>query len=71
MLHVVPALSHSHSALRRHNVDEILVVDSEQQKVHWLTLADGDYKPTRQSRLIELGAAELETTIRWPAGGQG
>jgi hypothetical protein len=49
-----------------HDVDEILIVDPDDQKIHWLALADGDYKPIEQSRLIELGPAQLAKLIRWP-----
>ncbi len=47
-------------------VDELLVIDPDEQKIHWLALADGDYRPIEQSRLIELGLAQLAKLIRWP-----
>jgi Uma2 family endonuclease len=54
-----------------HEVDEILIVDPEQQQVHWLALAgDGRYEPIQSSRLIALGQAELQAAIHWPAGAQ-
>lgn len=50
-----------------HKVDEVLIVDPGQRKVHWLGLgADGEYKPVQRSGLIELGAAELGNRIDWP-----
>jgi len=49
-----------------HHVDEILIVDPETRKVHWLALADGRYEPIERSSLIELGPAELEQRIDWP-----
>lgn len=54
-----------------HHVQEILIVDPDQQRIHWLTLAGGDYRPIQRSRLIELDAAELQAAIRWPGGAQG
>ncbi|HEY1689695.1 MAG TPA: Uma2 family endonuclease [Solirubrobacteraceae bacterium] len=49
-----------------HDVDEILIVDPDTRKVHWLALADGDYKPVEHSSLIELGPAQLAEQIDWP-----
>ena len=49
-----------------HGVDEVLIIDPDAQRVHWLALADGDYKPIEQSRLIELGPTQLAKLIRWP-----
>ena len=49
-----------------HHVDEILIVDPDTRKVHWLALADGRYEPIERSSLIELGPAELTQRIDWP-----
>jgi Uma2 family endonuclease len=49
-----------------HEVQEILIVDPDARQVRWLALADGDYKPIEQSRLIELGPAQLAKLISWP-----
>ena len=49
-----------------HHVDEILILDPDTREVHWLALADGEYKPIERSALIELGPAELEQRINWP-----
>jgi Uma2 family endonuclease len=50
-----------------HNVDELLIVDPQEHRVHWLGLrADGDYRPIERSTLVELGAAELAERIDWP-----
>ena len=49
-----------------HQVDEVLIVDPQEQRVHWLALADGQYVPVEHSGLIELGAAELADQIAWP-----
>ncbi len=54
-----------------HDVQEILIVDPEQQQVHWLALdGDGRCEPIQSSRLIALGLAELQTAIHWPAAAQ-
>jgi Uma2 family endonuclease len=40
-------------------VDELLIVDPQQRRVHWLGLgADGEYRPLELGGLIELGAAK-------------
>jgi Uma2 family endonuclease len=50
-----------------HNVDEVLIVDPATRKVDWLGLTDGEYKPIKQSSLIDLGAGDLTEQIDWPA----
>ena len=48
-------------------VDELLIVDPQERRVHWLGLGpDGEYQPLETSELIELGAAELADRIDWP-----
>jgi Uma2 family endonuclease len=48
-------------------VDELLIVDPQERRVHWLGLGpDGEYQPLEISGLIELGAAELADQIDWP-----
>ncbi len=48
-------------------VDELLIVDPQERRVHWLGLgADGEYRPLERSGVIELGAAELADQIDWP-----
>ncbi|HEU0249432.1 MAG TPA: Uma2 family endonuclease [Solirubrobacteraceae bacterium] len=49
-----------------HGVDEALIVDPEQRSVEWLGLINGRYEPIARSRLIELGADELDDTLDWP-----
>jgi Uma2 family endonuclease len=49
-----------------HRVDELLIVDPAERAVHWLALADGDYRPIEHSSLVELGIAELDQQIDWP-----
>jgi Uma2 family endonuclease len=51
----------------RRGVDELLIVDPQERRVHWLGLGgDGEYRPLEVSGLIELGAAELADRIDWP-----
>jgi Uma2 family endonuclease len=47
-------------------VDELLIVDPQDRIVSWLGLESGENKHLKQSRLIELGAAELAARIDWP-----
>jgi len=51
----------------RHAVDEVLIVDPQEQAVHWLALTGGDYGPIERSGLVDLGPAELVVRIDWPA----
>jgi Uma2 family endonuclease len=50
-----------------HQVDELLIVDPQQQAVHWFALQAGEYHPVQRSGLIDLGPAELQGRIDWPA----
>lgn len=48
-------------------VNELLIVDPQERRVHWLGLEpDGEYRPLQTSGLIELGPAELADGIDWP-----
>jgi Uma2 family endonuclease len=47
-------------------VDEVLVVDSEEQMVHWMALKAGQYVDIERSGLIALGPVELAEQIDWP-----
>lgn len=49
-----------------HDIDELLIVDPRERRVHWLALQDRDYKPLQRSALIELGPAELADKLTWP-----
>jgi Uma2 family endonuclease len=49
-----------------HQVDEVLIVNPQDHTVRWLGLSGGEYRPLEQSRLIELGPAELAGQIDWP-----
>ncbi len=49
-----------------HNVDEVVIVDQAERKVHWLALAGDGYSEVQRSSLIDLGPAELSQRIDWP-----
>jgi Uma2 family endonuclease len=49
------------------DVDEVLIVDPGERKVHWLELAGGKYRHVQRSGLIELGPDELSGRIDWPS----
>lgn len=50
-----------------HDVDELLIVDTDARSAHWFALTDGEYAAVDRSRLVHLGAAELAAAIDWPA----
>jgi Uma2 family endonuclease len=51
----------------KHAVGEVLIVDPQERRVHWLALqASGDHQPLERSSLIELGPNELSERIDWP-----
>lgn len=49
-----------------HHVDEVLIVDPTERTIHWLGLADGEYRELQRSGLVDLGPAELAQRIDWP-----
>ncbi len=49
-----------------HAVDEVLIVDPSDHTVHWLALADGEYREVQRSGLIDFGPGELAERIDWP-----
>jgi Uma2 family endonuclease len=49
-----------------HEVDEVLIVDPAEHKIHWLALTDGEYREVQRSSLIDLGPSELAGQIDWP-----
>jgi Uma2 family endonuclease len=49
-----------------HAVDELLIVDPAERTVHWLGLAEGEYRELERSGLIELSPTELARQIDWP-----
>jgi Uma2 family endonuclease len=52
-----------------HGVDEVLIVDPDECRVHWLALTGKSYQPTERSGVINLGPAELAQRIEWPQPG--
>jgi hypothetical protein len=49
-------------------VDELLIVDSQERRVHWLALQPGgEYREIERSALLALGPVELAEQIDWPA----
>ena len=49
-----------------HRVEEILIVDPDTHRVHWLGLTAERYEPIERSALIDLDPAELGRRIDWP-----
>jgi Uma2 family endonuclease len=47
-------------------VEEVLIVDPQERRVHWLGLAGAKYEPIDASGLIELGPAALAQQLEWP-----
>jgi Uma2 family endonuclease len=51
----------------KHGVDEVLIVDPQERRVHWLALRPtGGYEPIERSSLVALGPVELGERIDWP-----
>jgi Uma2 family endonuclease len=49
-----------------HQVDEVMVVDPHERRVHWLGLeADGQYRPLERSRLLDVISTELTAQLEW------
>jgi Uma2 family endonuclease len=49
-----------------HGVDEALIVDPMERRVHWLGLEGNSYEPIEHSALIDYGPARLAEQIDWP-----
>lgn len=49
-----------------HDVEEVLIVDPSERRVHWLELARGEYRDVPRSGLIDFGPDELSERIDWP-----
>jgi Uma2 family endonuclease len=50
----------------KQGVDELLIVDPQERRVHWLGLQGREYRPLEQSALIEFSPVELADRIDWP-----
>jgi Uma2 family endonuclease len=48
-----------------HQVDEVLIVDPEEHRIHWLSLEQGQYRELRHSTVIDLGPSALSDHIDW------
>jgi hypothetical protein len=48
-------------------VNELVIIDPAKQRVDWLALTDGEYRPVARSAVVDLGAEELAGRIDWPA----
>lgn len=49
-----------------HGVDEVVIVDPPERKVHWFRLAGDRYERVGRSALVELGPESLADQIDWP-----
>ena len=47
-------------------VDELLIVDPQERRVHWLGLREREYRSIERSALIALGPVELAERVDWP-----
>jgi Uma2 family endonuclease len=48
-------------------VEEVLIVDPLERKVHWFALVGGEYGDLRRSTLIDLSPGQLCEQIDWPS----
>ncbi len=49
-----------------HRVDEVLIVDAGERRVHLLARRAGEYQAVERSSLIDLSSIELSERIDWP-----
>jgi hypothetical protein len=49
-----------------HQVDEVVIVDLPKRTLHWLGLAEGEYRAIERSTVIDLDPEELAEQIHWP-----
>lgn len=64
--HELEALIERRKQSGLHRLDEVLIVEPRERKIHWLSLSDGEYREVKHSALIELSPAELVAQIDWP-----
>jgi hypothetical protein len=55
------------AALAADRISEVVLIDLGARTVHWLALADGEYRPTDASRVIDLRSVALAESINWPS----
>ena len=49
-----------------HKLDEVLIVDPQERRIHWLRLSGDRYEPLDRNGLIDLVPPELAERIDWP-----
>lgn len=49
----------------RHGVDEIVVLEPDEQRLHWYALVDGAYAEVARSELLDLDVAAIEAQLDW------
>jgi Uma2 family endonuclease len=49
----------------RHDVDEVVVVDPDEERVRWFALRDGAYVEVERSEVLGVTAAEVESQLDW------
>jgi len=59
------------AALAADRIDEVVLIDLGARTVRWLALADGEYRPTDTSRVIDLRPAAFAESVNWPSGPDG
>ena len=55
------------AALAADRIIEVVLIDLGARTVRWLALADGEYRPTDASRVIDLRPAGLAESFNWPS----
>ena len=48
-----------------HGVDEIVVLEPDEERVHWFELVDGGYRETDRSAILAVDVAEIEGQLDW------
>jgi hypothetical protein len=54
------------AALAADRINEVVLVDVAARNARWLALADGQYRSSDASRVIDLRPAELADSVDWP-----
>jgi hypothetical protein len=55
------------AALAADRITEVVLIDLGARTVRWLALADGEYRPTDTSRVIDLRPDAFAESIHWPS----
>lgn len=48
-----------------HEVDEIVVLDPDERRIHMFARVGNEYEPAERSALLDIAASDLEAAIRW------